>query len=207
MVTQRPNALLMLVSLLSVIGGMTLTPANARGFWYPLDATVDPNLTVHDASLNMPLGFDNSPLKNLESDPDEDESSNPHQRPARILLEMNGILELGDRIAYQDGSLYDEYEIDGQQGQQVHIRLESLEFDPYLVIIHPNGDILAQNDDVTADNLNSFLDLKLPVNGTYRVVANGFDRHSRGEYRLTVSTLNLEQFRDDDEAIVDNQRQ
>lgn len=109
-----------------------------------------------------------------------------------ILLETRGTLEMGDRIAYQDGSLYDEYEIDGTEGQQVQIHLESHEFDPYLVLIGPNGTILAQNDDVTPDNYNAFLELVLPSDGIYRVVANGFDHHSQGHYRLLVLTPQLD---------------
>ncbi len=104
------------------------------------------------------------------------------------LLETDGTLERGDRIAYQDGSLYDEYAIEGSQGQQIHIHLESPEFDPYLVVIGPSGNIVAQNDDVGPGNYSAFLDLVLPSDGIYRVVANGFDRYSQGDYRLIVLT-------------------
>ena len=110
------------------------------------------------------------------------------QSSSQIILETSGTLETGDYVAYQDGSLYDEYEIDGIGGQHVKIRLESLEFDPYLVLLDPNGNILAQNDDIAPNNYNAYLDLVLPLDGTYRVVANGFDRHSRGQYQLTILT-------------------
>ncbi len=131
---------------------------------------------VHQAAANPPVS------------PPLNDSPFPHQ----MILEANGTLEAGDRIAYQDGSLYDEYEIDGREGQQVNIRLESDEFDPYLIVLDPNGDILAQNDDISADNYNAAIDVVLPMDGTYRIITNGFDRHSRGDYRLTVLTPLLE---------------
>jgi hypothetical protein len=140
------------------------------------------------------------------SDPSHPENTVPPNHQSEpvayyTLLETIGTLEMGDRIAYQDGSLYDEYEIDGAEGQQVQIHLESPEFDPYLVLIGPNGSILAQNDDIAPDNYNAFLELVLPSDGIYRVVANGFDRHSRGEYRLIVLTSLLDAERLDSERL------
>lgn len=109
-------------------------------------------------------------------------------RATHLLLEAEGVLEAGDRIAYQDGSLYDEYAIEGTAGLQVLITLESTEFDPFLVVLDAQGNILAQNDDVIPGDRNSALDVVLPDDGTYWVLANGLDRFSRGHYILRVST-------------------
>ncbi|MGJ3248591.1 MAG: hypothetical protein ACFE0I_21235 [Elainellaceae cyanobacterium] len=103
-----------------------------------------------------------------------------------LILNTDGVLESGDSVIYQDGSLYDEYPFEGVTGQHVFIVLESTEFDPYLIVISPLGDILAQNDDVSHDDLNSELSLTLPHTGTYSVIANGINRNSRGRYRLTI---------------------
>ncbi|MEB3213511.1 MAG: hypothetical protein VKL39_19335 [Leptolyngbyaceae bacterium] len=196
MVTQRLKRVLVCVSLLCPIG---LLPTGETGFSIEQTALASPQLDSHAYSDEA---FTSVLFKGLDVNPLEDEPRPSLPPESTLLLERDGVLELGDRVAYQDGSLYDEYEIDGQQGQQIRIQLESLDFDPYLVLMHPNGDILAQNDDIAVDNLNALLDYQLPVDGTYRVVANGFDRHSRGHYRLTVLVLNSGQSLDEDDTPV-----
>ncbi|HEY9645912.1 MAG TPA: PPC domain-containing protein [Chroococcidiopsis sp.] len=102
------------------------------------------------------------------------------------LLQENGVLEEGDQVLSSDNSLYDEYSFDGQEGQTVTITLSSDDFDPYLVLISPEGEVLAQNDDVSPDNFSSEISLTLPADGTYTVIANGYDSSSQGNYVLEV---------------------
>ncbi|GEM_PF-4990284 len=108
-----------------------------------------------------------------------------------LMLQTQGTLEDGDEVAFQDGSLYDEYPIEGASGQHLTISLESSEFDPYLILIGPNGDILARHDDISSDNLNATLNIILPDNGTYRVIANGYSYDSQGRYTLSIHTTEL----------------
>ncbi|MGK7888103.1 MAG: hypothetical protein AB4042_02135 [Leptolyngbyaceae cyanobacterium] len=105
------------------------------------------------------------------------------------LLQIQGSLETGDRITFQDGSLYDEYTLDGRAGQLLLITLESSEFDSYLILLNDSGNIIGQNDDVTPDNTNSSLMITLPDTDIYIVVASGFQQSSRGQYLLTVWTV------------------
>ncbi|NEQ96189.1 MAG: hypothetical protein F6K30_05625 [Cyanothece sp. SIO2G6] len=107
---------------------------------------------------------------------------------SEMLFQAQGSLELGDRTTFQDGSLYDEYALDGQAGQLLLITLESREFDAYLILLNDSGDIIAQNDDVAPDNTNSTLVITLPDNDIYIVVASGFKQSSRGQYLLTIWT-------------------
>lgn len=119
---------------------------------------------------------------------DEPRSAPPPTNPGSdaLVLRAQGILENGDLIAFQDGSLYDEYPIEGTSGERLTIRLESSEFDPYLMVIGPGGDIVARHDDISPHNSNASLDIVLPASGVYRVIANGYSRYSRGRYTLSV---------------------
>ncbi|MBF2079823.1 MAG: PPC domain-containing protein [Synechococcales cyanobacterium T60_A2020_003] len=104
-----------------------------------------------------------------------------------ILLSVEGVLEDGDNTIPMDGSLYDDHTFDGNAGTQVTITLESDEFDPYLLVFTPTGELLDQNDDVSEGDLTAQLVLTLPSSGTYTVLANAFDATGRGQYTLTVS--------------------
>lgn len=122
--------------------------------------------------------------------PDHDSSSRTAPTVlSELVLDTNGALETGDLVTFQDGSLYDEYSIEGEEGQSLLITLESDEFDPYLVLLNHTGTILAVNDDVTPENTDSSLFFTLPDDDEYWVVASSFKRNSRGQYRLTIWTL------------------
>lgn len=100
-----------------------------------------------------------------------------------------GVLQNGDRVLSFDGSLYDEYEFQGQAGQVVNIEMNSLDFDTYLILIGPNGEWLAQNDDIHSQNLNSAIAIILPETGTYRIMANAYNARGRGNYTLSIAPV------------------
>jgi tetratricopeptide (TPR) repeat protein len=102
-----------------------------------------------------------------------------------ILLEEQGQLEVGDTVL-NDNTLYDEFAFEGRAGDVVSITLESSEFDTYLFLISPEGEKLAENDDIAEGNTNSKITVTLPTNGTYRVQANGFREQDRGRYSLRI---------------------
>jgi hypothetical protein len=106
----------------------------------------------------------------------------------QTLLQVEGVLAEGSLVLPQDGSLYNEHTFEGRAGQSVAIDLESDEFDTFLILLDPEEQVVEQHDDVSQGNLNSTLNVTLPVDGTYTVIANGFDSSSRGRYRLTVRT-------------------
>jgi tetratricopeptide (TPR) repeat protein len=108
--------------------------------------------------------------------------------PATVLLEVEGVLEAGD-ATLDDGSLYDIHPIEGQAGQAITIRLESNDFDTYLMLIDSEGQEIAANDDVSSSTTDSQLTVALPADGTYGVVANALDESGRGSYRLMVSVM------------------
>lgn len=184
MVAQQLSATSLSIIFLFILGNVRFLSTRAVGIPLIHQHFNHPNNPMQPNRASVRQNANSAPVASLRlSDYYDDE-----QLPSEIILEARGALETGDYVAYQDGSLYDEYELDGIGGQHVRIRLESLEFDPYLVLLDPNGNILAQNDDIAPNNYNALLDLILPMDGTYRVVANGFDRNSRGQYQLTIST-------------------
>lgn len=103
-----------------------------------------------------------------------------------IILQVNDRLSPDGPRLQSDGSLYHEYTFDGRAGQTVTITMESTEFDPFLILVGPNGNDLGQNDDISSTIFDSALTLKLPVTGTYTVVANAFDGSGSGRYQITV---------------------
>jgi uncharacterized protein YkwD len=104
-------------------------------------------------------------------------------------LTYQGTLQEGDRILSFDGSLFDAYEFEGQRGQVINIEMHSSDFDTYLILIGPDGEWLAQNDDITSQNFNSAIALILPETGVYRILANAYNSRGRGNYTLTISPV------------------
>ncbi|HEY9624816.1 MAG TPA: PPC domain-containing protein [Crinalium sp.] len=102
------------------------------------------------------------------------------------ILQEQGALEEGDQVLSSDGSLYDVYTFEGKAGQAIDISLESTDFDTYLALVDPEQQVIAENDDVNENDRNSKITVTLPSDGTYTIVANGFDRTSRGQYSLSV---------------------
>ncbi|KPQ39263.1 MAG: family M48 protease [Phormidium sp. OSCR] len=117
-------------------------------------------------------------LKGLEVDGDR-------QLAQRSILQEQGRLtNRSSRL--RDGSRYNLYEFSAEAGQEVRIQLESSDFDTYLILIGPDDQPLAENDDRTSGDTNSELVLNLPATGTYRLVANAFDSRGRGDYQVAV---------------------
>lgn len=113
------------------------------------------------------------------------ETTNP-DTPAtnsQPLLLKQGILEQGD-TTIDDGSYYDTYSLEGKKDQSLIITLESQEFDPYLAIQNPEGQIIGENDDAAEGSSNSQLKITLPMDGAYQIIVNSFDPKGQGKYTL-----------------------
>ena len=108
---------------------------------------------------------------------------------ANPLLAERGVLTSGDD-ALDDGSLYDQHTFTGTSGQQISIYLESTDFDPYLILLDPQGKRISENDDISRSNRNSRLFITLPTTGTYTIIANSYEPGKRGTYSLEVNNTN-----------------
>jgi hypothetical protein len=86
-----------------------------------------------------------------------------------VILQVEGVLERGDPTL-PDGSWYDSYKFEGQAGDLIQIWLESDAFDPYLILLDPEGEQIAVNDD-TIGSANSAIVIALPQTGTYQIFA------------------------------------
>jgi tyrosinase len=87
---------------------------------------------------------------------------------------------------YIDSTLADIYRIDLQNAGIIDLRLNSSDFDAYLVLVDPKGDLVAQDDD-SGGGTNSRINMPLSA-GTYYVVAKPFsDYFSQGNYTLTLA--------------------
>jgi len=101
---------------------------------------------------------------------------------------VEGNLGSSSSILPSDGSYFDAYTFEGQQGQQVVIEMSSSDVNAYLILLSPNGDNLSQDDD-GAGNSNARLVATLPRSGVYTVLANTRLAGETGDYRLQVSAL------------------
>jgi hypothetical protein len=118
-------------------------------------------------------------------------SNNPEPAPVDDTV---FIIDLEDELTDEDspspvsGSVYDEYLFVGRAGQEVDISVNSPDFDTYLLLIGPDGELVAENDDITPGNLNSAIATELPMNGNYLVVVTSFFPQERGAYTLEATT-------------------
>ncbi len=137
---------------------------------------------------------DETDVEVLEAEEENSEEQNSDQQVAinsdnSLLLENveRGTLEEGDRVIAEDSSFYDSYPLEGQEGDSFTIYLESDEFDAFVALIDDQGNILAQNDDISEENSNSRIRVTIPQDGIYNVIVNAYDEGGKGKYILTVS--------------------
>jgi uncharacterized caspase-like protein len=80
----------------------------------------------------------------------------------------------------------DRYAFEGKAGQEVQISLDSLDFDPYLILQNAAGETIAENDDSFA-RYNALLNFTLPDTGRYQVIATSYGGGATGSYDLQVN--------------------
>lgn len=101
-----------------------------------------------------------------------------------LQITERGTLGRGDRVL-GSGEFADIYEFEGAVGQRVTIDLISDEFDPFLVVLGPQG-YKAQNDDGPDATTNSSIEADLTVPGTYTVIVTSYKPNEEGEYQLNI---------------------
>lgn len=104
---------------------------------------------------------------------------------ADVPVREQGSLTAGDAVL-DDGSLYDQYTFSATSGQFATISLESDDFDPYLILLDPNGQRISENDDVSRTNQNARLVVTLPTTGVYTAVANSYESGKIGRYFINI---------------------
>ena len=154
-------------------------------------AIPSPNIPSPPATPKPPtIPSPNIPSPNIPSPPATPKPPTIPSPPAipsgQMLLDKQGELITGDKILPTDNSLYDEYTFEGKKDQKITIKAESKDFDTYLAIFTPAGDLLAEHDDISEQDSNSAISVTLPADGTYRLIINAYDKDGKGKYTLRV---------------------
>ena len=117
------------------------------------------------------------------------------QTEERLALQeetVRGRLDENSNILEVDGSYYNIHTFEGAAGEQIVIELTSDEFDAYLILVDPQGNALAQDDD-GGGGTNAKIAIPLPIAGTYQVLVNSYNVGETGEYVLSWrDTTNIE---------------
>ena len=103
--------------------------------------------------------------------------------------QLNGALSSTD-CSLPDNTRIDFYSFQGTAGQTLSISLNSADFDSYLFLFDPAGNIVQENDD-GGTGVNSRIpdfggNISLPVTGTYLIGANSVDPEN-GAYTVGLS--------------------
>ena len=96
-----------------------------------------------------------------------------------------GRLESGD-IQLNSGEFVDNFGFVGKAGDAVTIDFRSSEFDPYLILQMPN-DQQEENDDWQGAQDHARLELTLPTDGMYQILATTYQAGEAGGYELQIA--------------------
>jgi serine/threonine-protein kinase len=115
---------------------------------------------------------------------------NKKESPVQLRLSgevVRGTLSTSDSTHFDplgNNSYADLYVFEGRGGQNVRIEMRSEVFDPFLILRDPQGKDVAFNDDVSPVDFNAKILAKLPVDGTYTVIARSKETGETGDYDL-----------------------
>lgn len=87
-----------------------------------------------------------------------------------------------------DGSYAQRYRIRLNQGQQIRITLQGDDFDAYLMLQDPSGDVVASDDD-GAGGTDARIEYTSATAGPHIVVVNSLGKEQEGEFALFVESL------------------
>ena len=97
---------------------------------------------------------------------------------------IEGALAQGDQ-QLRSGELVDNFTLEGQVGETVHLRLTSTAFDPYVIVRMPSGR-QEDNDDLTPSTRDAGLDLTLTEAGVHTVMVTSYRPGESGAYALVI---------------------
>lgn len=100
---------------------------------------------------------------------------------------VNGRLSSGDFIRSEDNTYADGYLYAGRRGERLTITMRSTAFDSYLVFDEPTGPLREVDDDSGGGN-DAQVNVTLPRDGNYLIVANAYARGGAGAYTLSVTS-------------------
>jgi hypothetical protein len=95
-----------------------------------------------------------------------------------------GSLATGDNTL-DGGEFVDGFTVDGRAGESLVVDLTANGFDPYLIVIAPDG-TQTDNDDFEGDVTRSLVALDLTADGEYRVLVTSYAGGETGSYDLSI---------------------
>lgn len=100
-----------------------------------------------------------------------------------ITWQQNEIGDLvpGDQQHPEDGSWMDTFSIEGKAGRSLLISLSSYDFDAFLQLVDPDGQVIAFDDDQGL-RTDALLMVFLERSGTYQIRVNTYDPEGQGGY-------------------------
>ncbi len=118
----------------------------------------------------------------------EGQTSGPYQLQYGIgqiewLETISGQLLDGDSQHPDDGSWMDIHLIEATAGQSLIAQLASFDFDAYLEVVGPDGQVVGRNDD-HGSLTDAFLTLFLEQSGPHTLRINAFEPSETGQYTL-----------------------
>ncbi len=110
--------------------------------------------------------------------------------PLFVLAQSEGIaVAVGDTISGEltTDNLSDLYVLQGRAGDIVDVTLTSTDFDTFLTLSGPGGDILLTDDDSGGDGNARIVEFTLPADGEYSIRVDSYNLISTGAYTLVVA--------------------
>ena len=105
--------------------------------------------------------------------------------PDRAATFADGRLSPGDN-QLDSGEYYEALSYAGQAGQFVTISLHSDDFDPYLMVLDPNGAKVAEIDDSVGYGRDIVVSLNLLLTGPYTLVVTSYEPGETGSFTIDV---------------------
>ncbi len=90
-----------------------------------------------------------------------------------------------EHATFEDGSLYQPYAFQGNEGAVVSVFLTSPDFNAHLLITDADDNVV-ETDDNGGGNCNAHLSLTLSRGGRYYIFVNASDPGELGQYRLSL---------------------
>ena len=166
----------------SLNAGMDLQ-VNEPGEWRVIATSYRPNETG-DYTLVVTGGSPSAPGPTPTVTPTPAPTT-PATTPSPGERTETGTLAQGDRTL-QSGEFTDVFTRTFTPRSAVQIRLDSTDFDPYLIVRTPSG-TQEDNDDYQAPALNSGIDIPVAEPGTYTITVTSYRPGESGRYTLRTS--------------------
>lgn len=105
--------------------------------------------------------------------------------PIRLGETKQGMLEPGDELS-GDGPFQDRWTFEASAGARLRVELRSTDFDAYLAVLGPDGQVVGTDDDGLGGH-DALVSVRASAAGRYTVLATSYGEDPRtGSYRLSL---------------------